>query len=282
MSTILKLTCSDKKEIVFFLKSNSDVNEEEIENFFKLQSFNSLKEKDYFVGWCIKDKEKQIRGFLGAITHYSPYHKNKLVVNMTNWVVCKKFRSQSLSLLRSFTNNKSCIYTNYSASENVQMILPHFGFKIIDNGTKIYNTYYNFKFKLNFGFKYGKSALNFFRGTKHEKIIRDHINIGGIFIANSAGRGYLFFKKKKTFSNDLFLIHVINFSPTCFKNDWKYICTFAFFRHLVTKIFIDSRFSPKEIKYNNFKKRKMFVKGLLKNEELPTRVFSEPLQKFIR
>ena len=47
------------------------------------------------------------------------------------------------------------------------------------------------------------------------------MNMGGIFIATSTERGYLFFKKKKNLFNDLFLIHVINFSPSCFKNDWK-------------------------------------------------------------
>ena len=280
MTTFDKVTIRDRKEIVSFLKKNSEINEEEIENLFKLQSHNSVK-KDFFIGWCIKDKEKKVRGFLGGITHYSPYHKNKLVVNMTNWVVCIKFRSHSLGLLRSFTKNKSYIYTNYSASENVQKILPHFGFKVMDDGTKIYNTYQNLKFKLDFGFKFGENAFNLFRGTKHEIIIRDHMNMGGIFIATSTERGYLFFKKKKNLFNDLFLIHVINFSPSCFKNDWKDICTFSFFRHLITKIFIDSRLSPRGIKYTKFKKRNIFVKGLLKNEELPTRVFSEPLQKLI-
>ena len=117
---------------------------------------------------------------------------------MTNWVVCKKYRSLSLGLLKKFIKNNSYIYTNYSASEDVQKILPFFGFRVIDDGTKIYNSYNSLKLSFSFNVKFGKFALNSFLGTKNEKIIKDHLKIGGIFVSSS-NRGYLFFKKRNFF-----------------------------------------------------------------------------------
>ncbi len=276
MTNFLKVTLHEKKEITSFLKENSKITEEEISNFFNIHSFLFYDKKDPFVGWCIKDSKKKIKGFLGAITHKSPYHQNKLIVNMTNWVVNKKFRSQSLGLLKNFVNNKSIIYTNFSASKNVQKILPYFGFRSIDNGTSVYESFKFLKLNFKFKFKYGESALKFFSGTKHEKIIRDHLEIGGIFLGIS-DRGYLFFKKKNGIFNEFYLIHVVNFSSKTFKNDWHYICNYACFGHFVIRIFIDNRFSPRDIKPLYINERKMFVKGLSQNSPLPTRLFSEPI-----
>ena len=276
MTNFLKVKLHEEKEITSFLKENSEITEEEISKFFYINSLYFYGKRDPFVGWCIKDNKKNIKGFLGAITHKSPYHQNKLIVNMTNWVVNKKFRSQSLALLKNYLNNKSFIYTNFSASKNVQKILPYFGFRSIDNGTSVYESYKYLKLNFKFKFKYGESALKFFFGTKHEKIIRDHLEIGGVFLRIS-DRGYLFFKKTHTIFNEFHLIHVVNFSSKTFKNDWHYICNFACFGHFVIRIFIDNRFSPRDIKPLYINKRKMFVKGLSKNSPLPTRLFSEPI-----
>ena len=211
MTSLLRVKLHEKKEIISFLKENSKITEGEISNFFKIHTFHFDSKENSFIGWCIKDNNSKIKGFLGAIAHNSPYHQNKLIVNMTNWVVDKKFRSQSLALLRTFVNNKSNIYTNYSASKDVQKILPYFGFRSIDNGTSVYEPYKYLKLNLNLQFTYGESALKFFLRTKHERIIRDHLKMGGIFIRIS-NRGYLFFKKKNNIFNEFYLIHVINFS----------------------------------------------------------------------
>ena len=276
MTSLLRVKLHEKKEIISFLKENSKITEGEISNFFKIHTFHFDSKENSFIGWCIKDNNSKIKGFLGAIAHNSPYHQNKLIVNMTNWVVDKKFRSQSLALLRTFVNNKSNIYTNYSASKDVQKILPYFGFRSIDNGTSVYEPYKYLKLNLNLQFTYGESALKFFLRTKHERIIRDHLKMGGIFIRIS-NRGYLFFKKKNNIFNEFYLIHVINFSSKAFKNDWHCICSYSCFGHLVYKIFIDNRFSPRDIKPFYINKRIMFVKGLAKNSPVPTRLFSEPI-----
>ena len=279
MSTFLRVKNDDKQEIISFLAKNDEIKKKEYEKFFKLQSL--ISQKNSFYGWCIRDHENKVRGFLGALTHQSPHHKNKLIVNMTNWEVCEKYRSMSLGLLGKFIKNKSHIYTNYSASKDVQKILPYFGFKEIDKGTNVFSSYKSLKFTLSLRLKFGKDAINEFVGTDHEKIINDHLRIGCIFVV-SFNRGYLFFKQKKFPFNSFFLIHVINFSTKSFRTDWKKICSFAFFRHLSSKIFIDKRFSPAKIKPCQFKKKKMFMKGELIKSMMLTRAYSEPLQKLMK
>ncbi len=277
MPKFLEVNKGDKDDIIEFLNKNISIKKDEFDNIFRLQKLTLTREKESFYGWCIKDENKKIRGFLGAITHKSPYHKNKLVVNMTSWVVCSDYRAHSLGLLKSFINNKSMIYTNFSASINVQRILPRFGFKVIDDGTNIYKTYLNIGLKLDRGLEYGDDAISNFIGTEHENIINDHVKIGGLIISSPSGRAYIFFKKKINLFNSLHLIHVINFSSRGFYDDWVGICNYALVKHFSTKIFVDNRFAPQTIKPNHFVKRKMFVKGLKKNEKVPTRAYSEPL-----
>ena len=49
----------------------------------------------------------------------------------------------------------------------------------------------------------------------------------------------------------------------------------------LTTTLLDIKFKINEIGTKIIRPANIFVKGLLKNEELPTRVFSEPLQKLI-
>ena len=79
MSTFLRVKNDDKQEIISFLAKNDEIKKKEYEKFFKLQSL--ISQKNPFYGWCIRDNENKVRGFLGALTHHSPHHKNKLIVN---------------------------------------------------------------------------------------------------------------------------------------------------------------------------------------------------------
>jgi hypothetical protein len=280
MPSFKKVKLDNKDMIIDFLDSQLKDRKERYENLFKFSNFLSkgIKE-DHPLGSCIKDSKGLIQGYIGCFAHRSPYHKNNWILNMTEWVVSSKYRAYSLKLLQHFLKDNSLIFTNFSASVNVQKILPRFGFQVIDEGINYYSVLSNMNFNiLSTKLMMGKKAQEIFKNTKHEKLIDEHIKLGGILISSANGRGYIFFKKKMRFFGILNLIHTINFNNEDFSRDWSEICKIALINFFSNIIKIDCRFSPKGIIPKKNKKRKMFVRGLNYNGIIPSRAFSEPLQ----
>lgn len=126
---IRKAEYLDKIKVLNFLrdniKSNEDLNRETFDH-------NILDNKNN-CGYLI-EVDNLIQGFIGVLIKKNSYGDLKLTVgNMNNWIVSKNYRSYSLSLLKTYLNNNNMLITNFTASSNVQKILPMFGFKKMAN-----------------------------------------------------------------------------------------------------------------------------------------------------
>ncbi|MFH1380392.1 MAG: hypothetical protein ABII23_08950 [bacterium] len=83
-------------------------------------------------GFALVDNAK-IVGFIGAIFSFREMNKQRVsVCNITSWIVEKKYRKESLSLLYPILALEAHIILNLSPSKTVYEILMGFGFKPLD------------------------------------------------------------------------------------------------------------------------------------------------------
>ena len=126
---IRKAEYLDKIKVLNFLRDNINSNEELNRETFEHNILDSKNNYGYLI-----EVDNLIQGFIGILVKKNSYGDLELKVgNMNNWVVSKNYRSYSLSLLKAYLNDNNMLITNFTASSNVQKILPMFGFKKISN-----------------------------------------------------------------------------------------------------------------------------------------------------
>ena len=266
----------DEDAIGSFLKKELKGNERTYRNLFKYGRIKSIHQTAKPpLGSILRDEEGHIHGFLGCIAHRAQKYDNKWMINMSCWAVSPDARAHSLKLLNHFLSRENSIFTNFSASEQVQQILPRFGFELIDEAELKYSTIWP---AIMGSIQYIFAPKNAENLDKLErKIVDDHLDMGTIKISPHPKRTYVFLKKNEQILNSLQLMHATNATREDLTTDWPFLCFWALFKHAAHTIITDKRLPPLKIRFYEEKHRKMFIKNLNAEEPIPYRAYSEPL-----
>jgi len=283
MIKINELYLRNKEETLKYLREAWNKNYKSLENIFE---FNRIINpgKKYLppVGICLRNSENKIVGFLGFLSHQSKIHNGRWLINLTSWIVNSEYRNYSLKLIFYILKDKKKIITNFSATKEVEIILSTLGFKQIDDSENTYFTLIPSIKSLVIRKKIftGKNAINLFNKTKHKKIMEEHMKIGCLILSigvdQSKNLGIILLKTEKY----LQILYLTDPKLIQIPKIWNFLCKTCLIHWKFLYIKLDGRYAPNFTKPYKKKMRKMFVFGLNKNELIPSRAYSEPIQKY--
>lgn len=214
-AVIRKATYEDKYAVSNFLSKNNLNNYKFNNEIFEIEWNDN---KNY--GFIIEDKNK-IRGFIGGF--YSQINFSfglSNYINMTSWCVETNYRNLGLQLLEKFLDCKNCVFTNFSASVDVEKILPRYSFDRFNKYEIIIPLYSGFFSKINKSST--KISLVKDKQLSNNYIaiyLQNHQKYGCklIKIKNKDKEVYLIVSLKKILRNKLNCVQIV------FSNDYNFL-----------------------------------------------------------
>ena len=183
-----------------------------------LQLFSYKKPTNKTYGFILLNDNEQIVGFVGTIHSQRTLQNQQIkLCNITSWVVQDAYRNQSLRLLYKALADKSCVYSNLSASKTVQLILEQLKFKLIEQYGIIFVPIFSFwTFKTSLKLKTDLNIIKDFIDTQELQILEDHQDhhLLGFHIANAQDQCLILAKKVK--KKSLPFIHIYYISKLDF------------------------------------------------------------------
>lgn len=95
---------------------------------------NLWQQPDWSPGYVL-DNGDEIVGFIGAF--YTKADDDKIICNLTSWIVRDEYRSNSIMLLMPFLKKKTLILSSLTSSPEAYSVYKKLGFKDLDSSARV-------------------------------------------------------------------------------------------------------------------------------------------------